>query len=91
MMDGREVTAGFAVAYIAHIGGTRTLTVDQIRQWCHRDKVARLGTHRDRNGHRYATYDLNDIIARCIELGYLPDESQVCHSVCGEACPDDGG
>ena len=75
MMDGREVTAAFAIAYIAQVGGTRTLTVDQIRQWAHRDKVRRLGS----DG-RYATYDLNDIIARCRIAGILPDESQVCHS-----------
>ena len=61
-----HVTAAFAIQYVLwHRGGQ--ITVDQLRQWCRRGHVNRVGT--DPTG--FALYDLASIVRHAQKRGML--------------------
>lgn len=61
---GRTGTAAFIIAYIAAVDGP-TLSVDQLRKWCQRDHIRRVGT--DPSG--FAVYDLDDVLRHADRKG----------------------
>jgi hypothetical protein len=80
----RDVTAEAAVDFVAYLGATRPLTVDLVRQWCHRGHVRRTGTAPSGR----ALYSTSDIVRHCERRGMFAERESSCHSVRGEACPE---